>query len=161
MLLQTNITLLQSANLHQQTLNIYAFYQYLILVLLLPRTELTFKLGPGAIQLLERNKLLLDLGILVSQDCGRVLLRIPLNTHVGTDLTELDIAEFGSNLSPELCQHARFNVPTHRCEIDEYKSTVRCLCHLTGIIDFLKWEDLVKQAGLLEGGELGESFLPV
>lgn len=36
MLLQTNITLLQSTNLHEQTLDIYALDQYIILILFQP-----------------------------------------------------------------------------------------------------------------------------
>lgn len=80
---------------------------------MLPRVIHTFDLGPRTLQLLQCDKLPLNLRILVHQNCGSVLLRVTLNAHIGANLTELDITELGSQLPPKLGQHARFDVAAH------------------------------------------------
>lgn len=64
-------------------------------------------------------------------------------------------------MAPELGQHARFDIATLGGQVDEYEGVVGGFGHFPGVIDFLEGVDLVEEAGLLEGGELGEALLAV
>lgn len=72
--------------------------------------ELTFNLGPRAIQFPQCDELSFNLSVLVDQNGRGVFLRVTLNAHIGADLAELDITKLGSQLAPKFCQDARFDI---------------------------------------------------
>lgn len=66
------------------------------------KSQLTWHLSPRTIQLPQRHKLFSDLAVPIDQNRRGVPLGISFNAHIRTDLAELDVAELGGELSPEL-----------------------------------------------------------
>src|SRR5699024_1815369 len=89
--------------------------------------KLTSKLRPNTTHLLQRNQLPPNLPILINQHRRRIPLRIPLNTHIRTNLTELDIAKLGRRLAPNLGEDAGLGVCAAggRREVNEDEVLVR------------------------------------